>query len=74
MALETEIRAYEKNYTELERVYNGKYVIFREEELVGAFDDLDAAAEEAISRFGKGPYLIRQVGAPPIVPPAWVLR
>jgi hypothetical protein len=68
MALETEIRAYENRREELERHYRGKFVIFHGEELVGAFDSFNAAAEEAVRRFGHGPYLIRQVGitAPPI--------
>jgi hypothetical protein len=64
MALETEIRAYEAQREELERHYKGKFVIFRGEEFIGAFDSLDAAADEAVRRFGRGPYLIRQVGVP----------
>jgi hypothetical protein len=68
MALETEIRAYEAKREELERHHKGKFVVFHGEEFVGAFDDFDKAAAEAVRRFGRGPYLIRQVGAtvPPI--------
>ncbi len=62
MALETEIRAYEDKREELERHYFGKFVVFHDGDLVGAFDSLDAAAAEAVRRFGRGPYLIRQVG------------
>lgn len=39
--------------------------MIRDEVLVGAYDTFDAAAKEAIRQFGKGPYLIRQVGAEP---------
>jgi hypothetical protein len=65
MALEIEIRAYDAKRGELERHYKGKFVIFHGEEFIGAFDTFDAAAAEAIRRFGHGPYLIRQVGVTP---------
>ncbi|MFI5364366.1 MAG: hypothetical protein ACHQ4J_01970 [Candidatus Binatia bacterium] len=70
MALDTEIRAYETKREELERHYKGKFVIFHGEDFIGAFDSLDTAAEEAVRRFGRGPYLIRQVGVPPSPVPA----
>ena len=73
MPLDREIAAYEKRQAELEANYFGKWVVFRDQQLIGAFDTLDAAASEAIRRFGRGPYLIRQVGAPPVVLPASVL-
>jgi hypothetical protein len=72
MALETEIRAYETRKAELDQHHHGKWVVFRGEEFVGAFDTLDNAAAEAAQRFGRGPYLIRQVGAPPVTLPASV--
>lgn len=65
MALETEIRAYEDRREELERHHKGKFVIFHGDEFVGAFDNFNAAASEAIRLFGHGPYLIRQVGVTP---------
>lgn len=64
MALETEIRAFEAQREELERHHKGDFVIFHGEEFIRAFNSLDAAAEEAVRRFGRGPYLIRQVGVP----------
>jgi hypothetical protein len=62
MALETEIHAFEDKREELERHHKGKFVVFHSDEFVGAFDTFDAAASEAVRRFGHGPYLIRQVG------------
>jgi hypothetical protein len=73
MALETEIAAFESHQKELEQHHNGKYVVFHGEEFVGAFDTFDAAAREAVNRFGRGPYLIRQVGAPPPSMPVSVM-
>jgi len=71
--LETEIRAYEERRAELERTYAGKFVVFKGDELIGAWDTVDAAAQQAVARFGRGPYLIRQVGAPRPTLPASVL-
>jgi len=68
MALEIEIRAFEAKRDELERHHKGKFVVFHGEDFVGAFDDFNKAAAEAVRLFGRGPYLIRQVGVavPPI--------
>lgn len=69
-ALDTELRAYRTEASKLEAAYPGKWVIFREASLISIHDSFESAAAEAVSRFGRGPYLIRQVGAPPIVIPA----
>ena len=60
--LEENIQAYEADREELEKHYKGKYVIFFNCEKIDSFDSFDAAAQAAISLFGDGPYLIRQVG------------
>jgi hypothetical protein len=73
MALETEIAAFEAQREELEKHYTGKFVVFHGDEFIGAFDTLNNAAAEAVRRFGRGPYLIRQIGAPPVTLPASVL-
>jgi len=59
-----EIRAYEACRPELEKTCPAKFVVFKKSELLGAWRTLDAAAAEAVRRFGRGTYLIRQVGAP----------
>jgi len=74
MPLEQEIQAYEERREELERRYNGEFVVFHGNELLGTFPDLDAAAREAIRRYGQGPYLIRKVGEPPISDPIFVTQ
>jgi len=73
MALETEIAAFERQREELEKHHKGKFVVLRGEEMIGAFDTFDNAAREAVSRFGRGPYLIPQVSAPPPAMPASVM-
>jgi hypothetical protein len=70
MSLETEIRSYEEMQGELERLYLGKYVVFYGTKLIGTFDNFELAAREAVRLFGQGPFLIREVGAPPMSFPA----
>jgi hypothetical protein len=47
MGLDAEIRAYEARLPELTQHYNGKFVVFKGDEFVGAFDTLENAALEA---------------------------
>lgn len=74
MTLQDEIAAYERMRAKLETEHNGSWVLIRGGELQGTFDDFEAAADVAVERFGRGPYLIRQVGAGPITLPASPLR
>ena len=62
-ALDREIEAFERQRASLEEHHMGKWVLIRDGALIGAFDTLDNVANEAVRRFGRGPYLIRQVGA-----------
>lgn len=71
--IETEIEAYEKLQGELELKHMGKWVLMKDGQLVGMFDSFELAAADAVNRFGRGPYLIRQIGAPPVTLPASVM-
>jgi hypothetical protein len=71
--LEVELSAYESMREKLEAEHMGKWVLLRARDLVGLYDSFDAAAEDAVRRFGSGPYLIRQIGAPPLSLPASVM-
>jgi len=71
--LEAEIAAYEVARSDLEAKFTGKWVVFHDGKLVDTFDSFELAAEESVRRFGRGPYLIRQIGAPPLVLPASVV-
>lgn len=71
--LSKEIAAYEGMRGKLETDHFGKWVIVHGEALVGLYDTFEEAAEYAVERFGRGPYLIREVGAAPITLPASVL-
>ena len=64
--LSKEIAAYEKIKNELEDQHRGEWVLIKDEEKIGLYPDFDTAAAEAVKKFGSGPYLIREVGAPPL--------
>jgi len=71
--LSKEIQAYEGIKNSLEAENMGKWVVIYKQKLEGVFDNFEMAANDAVRRFGAGPYLIRQVGAPPAVLPASVM-
>jgi hypothetical protein len=71
--IDTEITAYEAMREKLETEHMGKWVTVRQEKLIGVYDSFDAAAEDAVRQFGRGPYLIRQIGARPVTLPASVM-
>ena len=62
--LEQNIEAYEAMRETLEEHHLHKFVVFHNAEFIDSFDSFHNAAREAVGRFGHGPYLIRQVGAP----------
>lgn len=71
--LTEEIAAYEGMQRRLEIDHFGKWVVVHNRELAGIYDSFQAAAEDGVERFGRGPYLIRGVGAAPITLPASAL-
>ena len=72
--LDIEITAYRKERAQLEMNDSGKWVVFRKEDRVGLFDTFEAAATAAVEKFGRGPYLIRQVGAQPAALPVGAVQ
>jgi hypothetical protein len=72
--LKDDISFYEMLKSDLETAHFGKWVLVSERELIGVYPSMEAAAEIAVQKFGRGPYLIRQIGAPPITLPASVMN
>jgi len=60
--LERNILAYRLMREKLEANHNNQWVVFYDGELAGTYADFQDAANSAVTRFGRGPYLIRQVG------------
>ena len=71
--LSEEIAAYETMRDTLEVDFLGKWVVIHDSSLIGAYEIFEEAAKEAVKQFGRGPYLIRQVGVPPATLPASLL-
>lgn len=72
-SLKDEIDAYEQMRNDLELNHLGKWVVVHGGELIGTYDDFQDAAETAVEKFGRGPYLIKRVGEGPVSLPASVL-
>ena len=64
--LQREIAAYDRMRDHLETDHFGKWIVMHDEKLAGTYSGFEEAAEDAVRRFGRGPYLIRQVGRGPI--------
>jgi hypothetical protein len=71
--LRDEIAAYDEIRADLEASSLGKWALVHDRQLIDIYDTFEMAARVAVQRFGRGPYLIRQIGAPPIVLSASVL-
>lgn len=70
--LDREIATYEGMQEQLEAEHKGEWAVIHGEELVGTYPDFQVAADAAVRQFGRGPYLIREIGAPPIVIPSYI--
>jgi len=68
--LEKDIQFYESIKSELELNHTGKWVLIHEQKLVNTYDNFELAAQGAVKLFGRGPYLIKQIGRLPLVIPA----
>jgi hypothetical protein len=68
--LKSEIEAYEAMRESLETSHTGRWVLLKDRKLINLYDSFETAAQDAVRLYGRGPYLIRQVGAPPVVLPA----
>ncbi len=71
--LSQQIEAYDRLRDSLETDHFGKWVVLYDEKLVGTYDSFEEAATDTVSKFGRGPYLIRQVGIGPVSLPASML-
>lgn len=69
-ALDAEIQAYEEIRDSLEADHMGDWAVVYDGRLIGTYPSFDNAAEDAVEKFGRGPYLIRRVGVNEITLPA----
>ncbi len=65
VTMDDNVAVYEKMRSQLEEKHMGEWVVIYNKELVGTYPTLQEAAETAVSRYGRGPYHIKQIGEPP---------
>ena len=66
--LDDNIKTFNNMSDELNLHHAGKFVLIYNSNFVASYDSFDNAAKDAVKKFGRGPYLIRQVGAPTEMP------
>lgn len=71
--IQIEIEAFERMQVDLRARFNGRWVLIHDGQLINTFDSFELAATDAVRRFGRGPFLIRQVGAQPDALPVSVV-
>lgn len=71
--LQYEIEAFQRMEDQLKVTNMHRWVLVHDGELVDSFDSFESAANDAVKRFGRGPFLIRQVGAAPTTLPVSVM-
>ena len=62
--LDDNIQIFLEMSDELNQHHAGKFILIYNSEFIASYDNFDNAAKDAVEKFCKGPYLIRQVGAP----------
>ena len=70
--LSREFALYRRHQVEFDAEHHWEWVVIHGEEVVGFYDDFQIAAQIAVERYGRGPYLIRQIGVPKPTLPASV--
>lgn len=71
--LQNDIAAFDRMRHELEAKHRNQWVVFHDGVFINAFDDFETAAAAAVDQFDDGPFLIRQVGAPPVQLPGGMI-
>lgn len=61
MALETELATYHANLLEMLPENEGRFVVIKDQEILGAFEDYDKALEADYNRYGPVPFLVKKV-------------
>lgn len=72
-SLSDDIAFYEERRQEIEADHLSSWIVVHNRKVEGFYPSFSDAASDAVRRFGRGPYLIRQVGAAASPVPASVL-
>lgn len=61
--LEKERKYFSEHHADLMSRYPGKFVLIKDEEIIGTFDTIENALAEGARRFGLEAFLVRQITA-----------
>ena len=59
--LERERHVYESHIEEWRRAHLGKFVLIKDDEVLGFFDSLEGAFNEGTARFRLDPFFVKQI-------------
>ncbi len=59
--LDTELKTYEKNRDHLLGTAEGKFVLIRNDQVVGVYDSKMDAIAQGYQQFGNVPFLVKQI-------------
>ena len=59
--LDTELKTYEKNRDHLLGTAEGKFVLIRNDQVVGVYDTKMDAIAQGYQKFGNVPFLVKQI-------------
>lgn len=63
--LDTERQYFDKNREDLLRRYPGKFVVIKDEQVLGAFDSIEDALAEGAREYGVTSFLVRRTDQSP---------
>jgi len=61
MALEKELALFAKMKPDLLKTYDGKFVLIKGDDFVGAYDTAENAYAEGVKRFGREAFLVKRI-------------
>lgn len=59
--LEREIKTFEANIEEWQRTKRGQFVLIKEDQIIGFYNNVDDALTVGAEKFGLQPFLVREI-------------
>ena len=59
--LEREILYYEKNKRKFKELYDGKYIVIKDKEIIGIYDSHNEAYDNTVSTYEVGTFIIKHI-------------
>lgn len=59
--LELELKTFEQKLSELLQTDNGRYVLKKDDKMVGIYSDIQDALQTGYEKFGRQPFFVEQI-------------